>query len=287
MLLDPSLQTIFVDPVRKDGLKYVGEYVHGRWWNGFLVGNGVRYQVVRGIPDFVGLPCPEGPIFNKIEPFIRLWYNLWDISEIRKACKEIAFVDGPLLEVAAGLGGGFVPGLLRLKQDLIILMNDRDMRVLEDWRCFSSRKNAVDKAGQISLSFSAFDAEKMPIRDGSFSAVTSLGGFNNIDSNQINAVREAFRVLRRDGLLYLLEGWFEREEISRIMPGLVHYIERFYPGLLRGESLESILEDAGFRILERLEISSPWLRYYSNQVLLILSFNRLKPKFSLIKAIKP
>jgi len=287
--LDPTLQTLFVDPVERVELKYEGECVSNRWWNGFLIGKRARYRVIRGIADFIGCSCPEGPIFNKFGLFIRLWDDLWEISEIRRACKDVACFDGPLLEVAAGPGGGFVPGLLRAKPDLIILMSDIDIRVLEDWRCFSSKSktSANDKIGRISLSFSSFDAQKMPLRDDSFSAVTSLGGFNNIDSNQVRAAKEAFRVLRSGGLLYVLEGWFSKEEISKTLSGMVNHIERLYPGLFGEEGLESIVRDAGFRVLERLEVSSPLLRYYSNQILDLLTSNRLEPKFTLLKAIKP
>ena len=282
--MDPALQTLFVDPVEKDLLEYVGEYKGDRWWNGFLVGSKSCYQVIRGIADFVGWACKEGPFFKDIGTFLGLWDKLWGMPEVKSACEEIACVQGPILEVAAGLGGGFVPGLLKLEENLIILMNDLDIRVLEDWRCFSSR--GVEKIGR-SLSFSAFDAKQMPIREGSFSAVTSLGGFSNIDSDHVSAVREAFRVLRRGGLLCILEGWFSKKEISSFMPDAIDDMERSPPGLLGEEGWESALKEAGFKVLEKLDVSSPFLRYYSNQILLLFSYNRLEPKFSLLKAIKP
>lgn len=106
-------------------------------------------------------------------------------SDIARA---IAAVDGPICEVAAGPGGGFMPRVRQLNGRARILLNDLSPGVLALWSRFLSA-HGLDGG----LCFAAFDATRPALRPGCLAAVSSLGGFSSIVPREVIPHLEAVR----------------------------------------------------------------------------------------------
>lgn len=136
--------------------------------------------VVDGIGAF-GSPCADWPS-DAVKSLIKgKWiYHNWsneiesanDESSLRKPfCDTLAHMDGPVLEIAAGPGGGNMAPILTRNHEAWLIVNDWSFRVLSLWKHFVGLENFP------SLSFAAFDARHMPLRDACLAAISSSGGF--------------------------------------------------------------------------------------------------------------
>lgn len=100
----------------------------------------------------------------------------------------LAALDGPICEVAAGPGGGFMPRVRQLNPHARIMVNDVSPGVLALWQRFLSGQG-LDEG----MCLAAFDASCPVLRPGCLAAVSSLIGFSSIVPGaavaQIAAVR--------------------------------------------------------------------------------------------------
>ncbi len=120
-------------------------------------------------------------------------------------------------------------------------MNDIEYRVLLEWRRFLREINRGKYVG-----FLAADARKLPIKDDSLDIIVSAGGFSNIAGHR-TALREAFRVLRPGGKLYMIEGGVLREDFEKLPVKIQEKWLNEFPALL-GE-WDKIVSDIGFKII--------------------------------------
>jgi len=177
----------------------------------------------------------------------RNWANETEKAEAdqlrRKLCAQLADVEGAVLEVAAGPGGGnMAPLLHRCRRGRLIVSNISE-EVLALWREFLFDQG---RAGDVCLA--AFDARDMPVRNGSIAAASNVAGFANIPQPE-KAVRETFRVLKPDGVLCSINLMVDPEDWARMPVHLRRRWEKKVPGFVAGET--EILTDAGFRIESR------------------------------------
>ncbi len=171
------------------------------------------------------------------------WNGNYDHSQQqgrKRLCDELANVNGPILEVAAGPGGGNLSPVLRRNPNASILVTDIVPQILELWQAF-----LLEKALGQNVSFAAFDAKEMPIRDNSIAAVSSAGGFDNIANHDL-AIREAVRVLLPGGRLFAFEFAFDLSDIARLPLSMRDSMATESPATVRG--WRSLLEDAGLRL---------------------------------------
>lgn len=161
-------------------------------------------------------------------------------------CDALSRVEGPILEVAAGPGGGNLAPVLQRHPAARLIANDRSWRVLRLWEEFLREEGDFPNVRLV-----AFDARRMPLRDGSLAAISSVGGFTEVTAGDVSdatageaALAEAFRVLRSGGRLFALEATLESDDWDRIPADVRAGWEA--AGLTRG--LGPALVRAGFHV---------------------------------------
>jgi len=122
---------------------------------------------------------------------------------------RLAKSDGLILDIASGPGGGFVPMVLRLNADAKILMCDLSLGLLQEWQRLLADRGAPN------VSFAIFDATKMPLQSDSIDVISDLGGLDNI-SGTMDAIKEAYRVLKPGGTLFSVNGMVERDGVLKL-----------------------------------------------------------------------
>jgi len=243
---------ILRDPYTGEDLVFEGVVEGDRWVDGVLRSrSGSVYRVIDGVAVLVGESVDTGWSDEDIERLRRgdwirrNWEdhmskvgkdNLWN-----RFCREIAESGGLILDIASGRGGGFVPCVLYYNDEAYIAMSDIEYRILLMWRRFLK---SIGRGRNVS--FIAADARRLPIKDNSLDMVVSAGGFGNID-RQDEALREAFRVLKPGGAVYMAEGGILREDFEKLPPEVQRKWLELSPALLG--DWDRILRDAGFEIV--------------------------------------
>lgn len=128
-------------------------------------------------------------------------------------CSSLSSVDGPILEIAAGPGGGNLAPVLHRNPEAHIIINDWSYRVLRLWKDFLTRQGSFPN-----ICYAVFDARSMPLRDGSMGAISSSGGFSEIASRGEGhkVLTEAYRVLCNGGRMYCMESTIESDDWHRV-----------------------------------------------------------------------
>lgn len=178
----------------------------------------------------------------------RAWDKAADRGRIPKLdefCDELAAQPGAILEIAAGPGGGNMPGILQRNSQAKILANDASPDVLRLWQAFL-RPRGVGA----NCCFAVFDARCMPLRDRSIAAVSSVSGFGNVEGWR-TAVWEAHRVLIDGGFLYSCDLVIDADDFDRFPAELkMRWSGEEHETLTRG--LTPALVQCGFQIVESL-----------------------------------
>jgi len=213
--------SVLADPDTGGDLVFEGAAEGDYWVSGVLRSRetGAEYPVIEGVAVFtlgVDTGWSDGDVeaLRRGEWIKRNWEE--QLSRVGRGgfwdcfCREIAGIRGFILDVASGLGGGFTPCILYYNDEARLLVNDVEYRVLLEWRRFLKSVNRGKYVG-----FLAADARKLPIKSNSLDAVVSAGGFSNIPVCDA-ALREAFRVLKPGGRLYMAEGGVLREDFEKL-----------------------------------------------------------------------
>ena len=117
----------------------------------------------------------------------------------RSFCDELAAIEGIILEVAVGPGGGNTPAVLDRNPKAQIILNEISRDILQLWREFLRDKNTGHCMSQV-----AFDARDGILRDDCLAAVSNCAGFSNINHGE-KAIREICRALRPGGVIVSYE----------------------------------------------------------------------------------
>lgn len=132
----------------------------------------------------------------------RNWQLEWEHTVRHPArqriCEAAVGTGGPILEIAAGPGGGNLSPLLKLAPDTKIIVNDLELRIVERWHSFLGDRYP-------NVAYAAFDASKITLQNDSMGCVSSRGGISNCRADSGVVLSECARVLRPGGLLVLYE----------------------------------------------------------------------------------
>ena len=231
-------------------LAYEGSYKDGRRWSGRLVHTSEGMELARveeGDIRFDGL-WPSALIESLARDgwIPRNWVSGWEHArnspEWMELCRIAVSTRGPILEVAAGPGGGNLSPLLHLDPSVPIVVNDIEPRILALWR-----DHLATASPGSNVVFAAFDAASCPLLSDSVACVSSTGGLGNIEGNKESAIAEAFRVLRPGGTLVALEMGFCRETLSS-MPQDLLALWKDNP-MVNPEGWPQVLREKGFEIV--------------------------------------
>lgn len=163
----------------------------GAMWAGRVLAHGrLVATVTEGVIDLTRTPDASASELEQLtcEGWIaRSWRNANGVGGSGVA-RELAAIRGPICEVAAGPGGGFMPAVRRLNSGARILVNDLSPGVLRPWTRFLAGCG-LDPG----LGFAAFDATAPVLRPGCMAAVCSLDGFSNVAPAAIGPALDAIR----------------------------------------------------------------------------------------------
>lgn len=167
-----------------------------------------------------------------------MWIKGW--PKLAEFAQKIADSEGLILDIASGPGGGFVPPVLNLNPEATILMDDIRLGLLQEWQAFFKDK------GIPNVSFSVFDAKKMPLRSNSIDIVSDLAGLCNIQGSVV-AIREAYRVLKSGGTLFSINAVIQRDDFLRLPEDVRTKWYNFNPPFFDGFS--EVFEHVGFEVI--------------------------------------
>lgn len=195
---------------------YEGSLREGAWWQGrILTPDGMEIaQVEDGIIKRSGGFWPDALIKRLIDEnwipknWNFAWQDAQNSPEWLKLCETASRTGGPILEIAAGPGGGNLSPLLHINPRLPIIVNDIEPRILALWRDYLTQVLPGSN-----VYFAAFDAASLPLRSDSIPCASSCGGLGSIEGDKDSAIRETFRVLQPGGYLVAFEVAFTEETL--------------------------------------------------------------------------
>jgi SAM-dependent methyltransferase len=249
--------TIFRSPLLPDeDIRFIGESNGDDIEHGLLcAGNSVVGYVEHGIPSFT---VPHQSSFDsdvdkiRSENWVGRSWEKWsdcaveenDLSRIYDSDipRLLAETDGLILEIAAGPGAGFTPGILLKNPEARILLNDFSIGILR-----LQKAHATSSCVGPNILFAAWDATEHALRPETIVAASSAVGICNV-SNPLLAIEATFEALVPGGRLYMIELARDTERIV----ALPEWIRRKYG--LYGSWMDD-LERTGFRIESHALIS--------------------------------
>jgi hypothetical protein len=226
-----------------------GELDHGL----LCAGNSVVGYVEDGVPSLTAPPAgPDGDNVRKWvdeargENYVGHNWDRWlrDTAFLirgflrpldREFASRLAETDGTVLEIAAGPGAGFTPGILLANRDARVLLNDVSIGILQLQREYMRREGFGPN-----VSFAAWDATERVLRPETVGAVSSWIGFCSTPDAGL-AIRAAFETLVPGGRVFMCETARGTDEIA----ALPEWIRERYD--LEGSWLDD-LEEIGFEV---------------------------------------
>lgn len=172
------------------------------------------------------------------------WEGEWEHAQGSQArlrlCQLALQQGGPILELAAGAGGGNLSPLLHLSPQAAVIVNDLESRLLTRWASL-----LADREFGCDAVYAAFDACDMPLADATLGCISSVGGLSSLLGSEGAALRECARTLQPDGKLLISELVLTRDSLT----SLPDELRRNWAGLrwLLDEGEQS-LAAAGFSI---------------------------------------
>lgn len=241
-------------------LTFEGSTSGDEWDEGELCTHlGIRVaNVTRGIVDFIGTPAWSERSIGKIveEEWVRLNWERRSRSLTDSSVGillQAAIASGPLrVEIAAGPGGGLMPGLLTIDPSASMLVSDLEYTIVAEWRRFLRERMLG-----MNLSFACFDARSIPLKDASTDCFCSVAGLTSIPNHRL-AVEETFRVLRPGGLLIMQELQVMKNSIRRLQGEQWDQIWHALPGV--SGSWAGLLKSVGYFVCRNETVERRFLR---------------------------
>lgn len=241
----------YVDPYTHEVLNAKGDKLAGR--------NSNLYPVKNGIPNFSGVYEEEfGKMIREGNWIESAWdfrvdeYHETDIMQdiVKQIIKAYKDLKAPLVEIACGPGGGFMPAILTAEPEIDIYVTDIAFSVVNEWKKFFEKSNHGSN-----IHFAACDARYLPFPDNSISSISSIGIGNVNDIEKVFS--EVYRVLKPGGF-FTAEDMLLNDKTKEIMPReLVEWYEEWCEirGQRNGKFVE-IFEQLGFSRINKIYIGT-------------------------------
>lgn len=214
--MDKRLIDILACPACHGELRFSGESDDRRLISGKFKCSGCG--LVFPVEDEIAMLVPpgvnyDGALWDKMEDIDKQmaeWVQRNFESELKRMqpplaqefIKEVSAVEGPMIDIASGPGGSWCVDVMKDGDtNRLLVMSDIGRPVMKAWQ-----RQLRDVGWADRCSLMVFDARRMPFRDASIAAVTSVvGGVNDVDM----AYKEAGRVLRPCGQLLEVVKFFK------------------------------------------------------------------------------
>lgn len=163
------------------------------------------------------------------------------VSQLIEGMKE----ECPLIiELGIGPGGGFIPTWIRHIPRSRLIISDLSPTVIREWR-----RLLHDKLHYSGIYYAVLNHCSLPFVDECIDIVSDGGGIiNTIEGTRKEAIFEAFRVLKKGGMLISGIGYISKEEEKQLPVELVKRIRTEHPEVF--ETMYEELTTAGFRKIE-------------------------------------
>ena len=174
--------------------------------------------VENGVPYF----CGEGDgdqfdeadvtAWTTVGHFARRWSEKGQKNDYRNdvymdLCKQATELNQPIMEIACGPNMGLLPDIYATNPNIKATATDACPILIEKWAEFMQ-----GNAPEAGISFASFNATDMPLAGNSVDVITSNLGFGSLrhaGADQLDGIREAYRVLKPGGRVYTVEMEFD------------------------------------------------------------------------------
>lgn len=153
--------------------------------------------------------------------------------------RQIAERGGTIVEIGAGPGGGYMPYILMADPDAAVVISDISPAVVREWKAFLDK--TLDPP---SVSYAVIDFCNMPFKDCSIDTVSDGGGIGNCFGDRRMALKEAYRVLKKGGMLVTATGFVNRETLEALPQNVQDVLLRERPDIFDDLYEDTVL--AGF-----------------------------------------
>lgn len=174
----------------------------------------------------------------------RNWINQKDNTVVAQMLDGIKEEHPLVLEIGIGPGGGFIPTLIRHIPRSRFIISDLSPAVIREWK-----KLLHDKLHYSGIYYTVLNHCSLPFVDECIDVVSDGGGIiNTVEGTRKEAICEAYRVLKKGGMLISGIGYISREEEKQLPADLVKRIRTEYPEVF--ETMYEELTNVGFRKIE-------------------------------------
>ena len=163
-------------------------------------------------------------------------------EKMKELVDTLAEMNGTMLEIGAGPGGGLSPGVLLKNPDRRIVMNELSIGILH-----LHREQALEKSIGRNVMYVVYDATTRILRPSSVQAVSDWFGTGNT-GDSVAGLKAAYEALEPGGYIVTLNGCRNAEEMARMPES---FMNRW--GKHIRQTYRPVLEEIGF-IVETCEV---------------------------------
>jgi len=177
----------------------------------------------------------------------------WDYhkncNDFEEVAKRINKHGGIILELGTGPGGGIMPAILANNPEACIIISDISATVVNEW------KKLFNDGKFPNVHYAIVNNCMLPFKDNSIDVISTRGGIGNTLGDEELAIKEVYRVLKKDGLFVCSEGFVTKETLSSFPVDVQEILKEKMPSAF--EDYYEVCVTAGFKTIDT-ELGHNW-----------------------------